>query len=268
MGAGFALLAVPLETTSSAASAEAWQDRMPPNEHIRLVVPCYNPASGWVDRLAQRVGELRAALPGIAVTVTLVNDGSLSGITPGDRARLGEALHGVHWIDHPGNRGKGAALRTGVAAAPPGPCLITDVDLPYTVGSMREACAQLLAGSDVVLGHRRPDYYARVPWARRVISRTFRWVLRNIMRFPISDTQCGLKGFGDRGRALFMATTIDRFLFDMEFVMLVARERGLKVGVIDAQLSEGVRFSRMNYRILLRESANFLSVALRSLLRH
>ena len=121
----------------------------------------------------------------------------------------------------------------------------------------------LIADADVVLGHRGEDYYNRVPPARRAISKTFRWVLRHVMRFPISDTQCGLKGFGDRGRALFLDTSIDRFLFDMEFVMLVSRNKDLRVALVDARLNDGVRFSRMNYRILLREAVNFLKVVLR-----
>lgn len=87
------------------------------------------------------------------------------------------------------------------------------------------------------------------------------------MRFPISDTQCGLKGFGEAGRELFLRTTIDRFLFDMEFVMFVSRRKDLRTEVVEARLNEGVRFSRMNYRILLRESINFVRIALRSFLR-
>jgi len=239
---------------------------MPPSPAIRLVIPCYNPAAGWAELLVHRAQALRSELGMAELPVTLVDDGSSRGVAAADREILLRGLGSVEWLTHEVNRGKGAALRTGVAARA-GACLITDVDLPYTVESMAAACRALQAGADVVLGHRRMDYYARVPFARRVISRSFRWVLRNVMRFPISDTQCGLKGFGEQGRSLFLRTTIDRFLFDMEFVMLVSRRKDLRTEVVKARLNEGVRFSRMNYRILLRESVNFLKVALRSLLR-
>lgn len=239
---------------------------MPPSATIRLVIPCYNPAAGWSDLLVRRAQALRTELGLPDLPITLVDDGSTRGITAADRETLVAGLGPVEWLSHPVNRGKGAALRTGVLACQ-GPCLITDVDLPYTTESMATAYRSLLSGADVVLGHRRMDYYARVPLARRVISRSFRWVLRNVMRFPISDTQCGLKGFGDQGRTLFLRTTIDRFLFDMEFVMLVSRRTDLRTEVVEARLNEGVRFSRMNYRILLRESVNFVKVAARGLLR-
>lgn len=239
---------------------------MPSPATIRLVIPCYNPADGWAECLVRRVLALRAELGAVELPVTIVNDGSVRGVTSTDKERIEHGLAQVEWRAHDMNRGKGAALRTGVASQP-GACMVTDVDLPYTVESMAATCRLLLDGADVVLGHRSRGYYDRVPFARRVISRVFRSVLRNVMRFRISDTQCGLKGFGEKGRALFLATTIDRFLYDMEFVMLVSRRTDLCIETVDAQLNEGVRFTRMNNRILLRESVNFLRVALRSLLR-
>jgi hypothetical protein len=239
---------------------------MPLSAPPRLVIPCYNPPPGWAVTLVLRVEALRSALEVPDLPVTIVNDGSIRGVMDLDREFIQGKLGTVQWIVHDTNRGKGAALRTGVAATD-GPSVVTDVDLPYTLESMATVCRKLMAGADVVLGHRGEDYYNRVPPGRRVISKTFRWVLCHVMRFPISDTQCGLKGFSDRGRALFLDTAIDRFLFDMEFVMLVSRHKELRVELADARLNEGVRFSRMNNRILLRESVNFLKVMLRGLLR-
>ncbi|MBP8824273.1 MAG: glycosyltransferase family 2 protein [Flavobacteriales bacterium] len=232
----------------------------------RLVIPCYNPPHGWAALLVQRVEALQRNLDVESLPITIVNDGSTKEVADADRELIQRELGSVQWLVHGTNRGKGAALRTGVAAVM-GPCVVTDVDLPYTVESTAAVCRALMAGADVVLGHRGEQYYNRVPPARRAISKTFRWVLRHVMRFPISDTQCGLKGFGERGRSLFLDTTIDRFLFDMEFVMLVSRHKELKVELVNARLNDGVRFSQMNYRILLRESANFLKVMLRGFLR-
>lgn len=230
---------------------------------IHLVIPCYNPPAGWAPRLVERCKALQAQLPQVALHYLLVDDGSTVRIPQAEKDLVVGSLPGARWVQHEVNRGKGAALRTGVTAAQADKVLFTDVDLPYTLASMRAACEALLDGANVVLGHRRTDYYAQVPWARRVISKTFRWVLRNPLRFPISDTQCGLKGFDAKGAEVFLHTTIDRFLFDMEFVMLVSRRKDLRVDTIDAVLDEGVRFSRMNYRILMRESLNFFRVLLR-----
>ena len=239
---------------------------MPLPSPPRLVIPCYNPPHDWAVTLVRRVEALRKNLAVPNLPITIVNDGSTRDVAETDRELIQRELGDVQWLVHETNRGKGAALRTGVAASA-GPCVVTDVDLPYTVESTAAVCRALMTGADVVLGHRGEDYYNRVPPARRAISKTFRWVLRHVMRFPISDTQCGLKGFNDRGRALFLNTTIDRFLFDMEFVMLISHHKELQVELVNARLNEGVRFSRMNYRVLLRESANFLKVMLRGFLR-
>ena len=235
---------------------------------LHIIIPCYNPPAGWDSRLIDRGNELKRRLGEVQLLFIVVEDGSHQPLSEAMKRNVNAGLEGVSWMSHTVNRGKGAALRTGVATCTEGPMIFTDVDFPYTIESMVHASQALLGGANVVLGQRRTNYYDRVPWARKVISKSFRWVLRNVMRFPISDTQCGLKGFDETGRGIFLATTIDRFLFDMEFVMLVTRKKGLRVQTIDAQLDEGVQFSRMNYRILFRESMNFLKVVIRGFLKH
>lgn len=233
------------------------------NTRLTLVIPCYNPPVGWVTRLVERCRAVERHLPDVVWSQVLVDDGSTQRLSAIDRERVQEALPRARWVVHERNRGKGAALRSGVRLVEEGAVLLTDVDMPYTEDSMLRVATALRDGAHVVLGHRRTDYYEHVPWARRVISRTFRWVLRVVLRFPVSDTQCGLKGFDLEGAGVFLTTTIDRFLFDMEFVMLLSRRKDLRVEVIDAELDEGVRFSRMNVRVLLRESVNFIRVLLR-----
>lgn len=234
-----------------------------PATHLHIIIPCYNPPEGWDARLIDRGSQLKDRVPTIEIRFTIVEDGSAHPIGADAKARVSQALGAVRWLSHASNLGKGAALRTGVRICDQGICLFTDVDVPYTVDSMEAACRSLMSGANVVLGQRKANYYDRVPWARRWISKSFRWVLRNLVRLPIADTQCGLKGFDQQGREVFLRTTIDRFLFDMEFVMLTSRRKELRVDTIDARLDEDVRFSRMNYRILLRESVNFFKVLLR-----
>lgn len=231
---------------------------------IHIVIPCYNPPQDWVRTLVGRMLELRRAVSPVDLRIILVNDGSTKGVGAVDRELLLTQLKDVRWLEHPVNKGKGAALRTGVQAANGSLVLFTDVDVPYTVVCMAAVVEGLIDGSDVVLGQRSDSYYTHVPRVRVAISKLFRFVLKRILRFVISDTQCGLKGFNAKGGALFLATTVDRFLFDMEFVMLASREQGLRVTTVDARLNKGVTFTRMNMRILVREGFNFLGLLLRS----
>lgn len=231
---------------------------------IHVVIPCYNPPVGWVGVLVYRIGQLKQAAHPEDLRLILVNDGSTQGLRSEDRDLVLAAFPGSSWLEHPVNKGKGAALRTGVMAAQGSPVLFTDVDVPYTVPSMISVIEGMRSGSDVVLGHRSDRYYERVPPLRRFISRMFRFVLKRLLGFVISDTQCGLKGFNAKGAALFLSTTVRRFLFDMEFVMLASRRKDLRITTVEAELNEGVTFTRMGVGTLVREAFNFLALLARS----
>jgi hypothetical protein len=89
-----------------------------------------------------------------------------------------------------------------------------------------------------------------------LVGSSLRWMLRHVLRQPIDDSQCGLKGFDHSGKALFLETTIDRFLFDLEFLML-AKNR-VKVTPVQVELREGVVFSKVGWKVLAAEGKNFI----------
>jgi hypothetical protein len=110
---------------------------------------------------------------------------------------------------------------------------------------------------DVAVGVKNNDYYANVPFVRRLISRYLQGLIRSFLSMPITDTQCGLKGFKRSVVPLFLQTTIDRYLFDLEFIRNCFRSKKFKVKAIPVALNENVHFRTMNYRILLPEMINF-----------
>ena len=77
---------------------------------------------------------------------------------------------------------------------------------------------------------------------------------------PVTDTQCGLKGFKRAVAPLFLATTIDRYLFDLEFVRNCYKSKKFRVQAIPVELNENVHFRKMNFRILLPEMFNFIKL--------
>lgn len=164
--------------------------------------------------------------------------------------------------------GKGYALREGVKVADAQCVIYTDIDFPYEEASLLEVARHLLRGeADVVAGVRDDGYYAGVPADRRRISRFLRWMLRTFLRLRITDTQCGLKGFNQAGRTIFLQTTINRFLFDLEFIFLASRNAGLRLKPVQATLKPGIVFSHVSLRVLGREGWNFLRVFFRALFR-
>ena len=74
-----------------------------------------------------------------------------------------------------------------------------------------------------------------------------------------SDTQCGLKAMNKKGKEVFLKTTINRYLFDLEFVFLLKRN-SIKAAISELTLRDGLTFSEMNNRILFHEFKNFLKI--------
>jgi hypothetical protein len=138
---------------------------------------------------------------------------------------------------------------------------VTDADFPYKISSMKSLVETLLEKGGIAAGNRDTGYSAHVPWFRRVISKVLRWTLRNVLRQPISDSQCGLKGFDNEGKKLFLTTTIDRFLFDLEFLMLAKGK--VLVSPVPVELRDGVVFSKVGLRILATEGRNFITLLLK-----
>ncbi|MBG8554416.1 glycosyltransferase [Hymenobacter guriensis] len=228
---------------------------------VDLILPCYNPPANWVSNLAASVERLARLLPHIDLHVLVVNDGSTHGVGPAEVAHLRELLPTARYLAYSANQGKGYALRYGVQHAQHALCLFTDIDFPYEEVSVQQVLAALQAGADIAVGSRSPQYYAQVPRARIVISKLLRRSTHYLLGLQVSDTQCGLKGFNARGRAVFLATTINRYLFDLEFIYLASRpEAGLRVMPVPVQLRPSVVFSRMNLGVLLTEGSSFLKL--------
>jgi hypothetical protein len=117
--------------------------------------------------------------------------------------------------------------------------------------------------TDVVIGIRGEEYYTHLPQARVRISKLLRWFIKKFLRIPTDDTQCGLKGMNQKGKEVFLQTTINRYLFDLEFIFLSARKK-LSIKTIEVELRPEIVLSKMNWKILLQEFRNFLKIFVRS----
>ena len=230
---------------------------------LNVIVPCYNPPLDWESALAKRWVAFQETIDGVVehVGLIVVNDGSQNNATALNFKALAEKIPGVTVVNYAENRGKGYALRQGVAKSEADFHLVTDTDFPYDMESMKRIVETLLEKGGIAAGNRDTGYYAHVPLFRRMISKVLRWILRNMLRQPISDSQCGLKGFDNAGKAIFLQTTIDRFLFDLEFLML-AKGR-VTITPVPVELREGVVFSKVGMKILATEGKNFLKLLLR-----
>ncbi|MBL7827383.1 MAG: glycosyltransferase, partial [Saprospiraceae bacterium] len=149
---------------------------------LNIIVPCYNPPTGWEPALAQRFEHFKSTLNGMVAEVGLivVNDGSARNANEENFNALKALIPGVQVVSYEENRGKGYALRQGVQRSEADFHLITDADFPYTLESMKRIVESLIKNGGIAAGNRDTAYYAHVPMFRRWISKILRWMLRNV----------------------------------------------------------------------------------------
>lgn len=166
--------------------------------------------------------------------VLVVDDGSRDRTI---QVAEGFADRGVRVIRHERNRGKGAAVRTGILASQGAEVLLSDADASTPIEEL-EKLERSLAAAPVVFGSRAvagADVRQHQPFYRELMGKTFNLIIRLLGVHGVHDTQCGFKLLaGDVARELGAKLTIDGFAYDVELVWL-ARRRGhaiAEVGVI------------------------------------
>lgn len=231
---------------------------------LDIVLPCYNPLPDWEKRIVNTIQTLEKRLDDVEVFLYIVNDGSSQNIDPEAVEYIQQQVPNFQFIEYKINRGKGYALRQGIAAAKHNICIYTDIDFPYEIESFLAIYNALKSHTDIAIGVRKAEYYEHVPKVRIWISKTLKWMIRNFLRLPVSDTQCGLKGFNKNGKKVFLETTIDRYLFDLEFIFLAAKQKALSLKPVVVELRPGIIFSNMNFKILAQEGRSFMKIFFKS----
>lgn len=200
---------------------------------LSLVIPAFNEA----ERLPPYLAEVRrhlAAHYGGRYEVLVVDDGSRDGLAGAvnDLARGWEQLT---LLCHPHNRGKGAAVRTGMLAARGEFLLFADADGATPIAEEAKLRRALERGADVAVGSRLVEETgaerSRV-WRRRWCGRLFASLARLLLRLPLRDTQCGFKMFRrEAGLRLFRGVRERGYLFDLE-VLATADRLGYRIAEV------------------------------------
>ncbi len=223
-------------------------------------MPCYNPDKNWLANILIRYNEIVKHLNNYSIDIIIVNDGSSENID----AKLAQAknnLPNCQIISYGVNKGKGYAIRKGVENADGDFIIYTDIDFPYTNESILEIINQL-KNNDIAIGVRGLSYYDNIPYHRALISKFLKLLIKTLLRIPTNDTQGGLKGMRKEVKQYFLKTEINRYLFDLEFICIAAKNN-LQITLIPVVLNETTVVRKMNLNVISKEAFNFFKIFVR-----
>jgi glycosyltransferase involved in cell wall biosynthesis len=185
---------------------------------VSIVIPCYN-EKNTIEKIVEAVRNAPVESKEIIVVDDCSDDGT--------QAVLQEKISHVvdRIIYHPVNQGKGAALRSGFAAATGDLILVQDADLEYSPEDYAVLLEPLITGkADAVIGSRfmggRPH---RVLFFWHMVGNKFLTLLSNMFtNLNLTDVETGYKAFR---ASLIKSIQIqeDRFGVEPEIIAKLAR---------------------------------------------
>jgi glycosyltransferase involved in cell wall biosynthesis len=184
---------------------------------LSVVIPVYNEAR----TIVAVIGRVLNAPVDLAKEIIVVDDAS----TDGTRQLLENMSSGeIRLVFHDVNRGKGAAIRTGVAHATGDIVLVQDADLEYDPRDYPLLLEPILEGhADVVFGNRFHGGPHRVLYFWHYAANRFLTLLTNLLTgLNVTDMEVGYKVFR-RDVLRRLTLTSDRFGFEPEVTVKVAK---------------------------------------------
>jgi glycosyltransferase involved in cell wall biosynthesis len=187
---------------------------------LSVIMPVYNEAR----TISEMVERVRRASVNLAHELIVVDDASTDA-TPEVLQKIAADHDGeVRLFSHPSNRGKGAAIRTGIAHARGQIILIQDADLEYDPRDYPMLLEPIFEDqADVVFGNRFHGGPHRVLYFWHYAANRFLTLLTNVLTgLNLSDMEVGYKVFrADVLKRIILKS--NRFGFEPEITVKIAK---------------------------------------------
>jgi glycosyltransferase involved in cell wall biosynthesis len=197
-----------------------------------VIIPSYNHG--------ERVADVARRALSLGFPVFVVDDGSTDGTK-----RVLDHVDGIQCLRHPVNRGKGAALITGMQAAikVADYAITLDADGQHDPSEARHLMARIPARDRVIVVGRR--HMAAAPWTSRrgrAFSNFWVWVSGGP---KLSDSQSGFRIY-PLPETLELGVAARRYQFEVE-VLARAAWRGIPVVEAPISAEYGARLPRISH---------------------
>lgn len=211
---------------------------------LSVIIPVYNEVAS-IEEIVRRVQETKRAFE-----IVIVDDGSTDGTR--DVLRRLDGNGNIRVLFHEKNRGKGAAIRTGLQAAQGDVLLIQDADLEYDprdypmlLRPIEEGIADVVYGSRFLGGPRRVIMF----W-HMVANKLLTFMTNLLYNSILSDMETGYKAFR-REVIENMPLRANRFDFEPEFTAKVLKRH---YRIFEVPISFNPRDYSQGKKIKLRDA--------------
>jgi len=201
------------------------------NYSISVILPCYNEAKNIRKNILVINNYLAKRFE--SFEIICVNDGSTDNtLKELKNTKNGDGIP-IRIINKKENRGKGAAVKTGVLKSKKNVVMFMDADLAIPIEELEKFLVEIEKKNDVVIASRfiaKIKILKPVLWYRSIMEKVFK-ILRMIIinNYDVQDTQCGFKVFTRKAvLRIFPLLIIKRFSFDVEVIFL-AKKLGYRV---------------------------------------
>jgi len=206
---------------------------------LSVVIPAFNEANRLPQFLISVKNYLQFQFKG-EYEVLVVDDGS----TDQQEAVVQAIMSGwpqLRYLKHDRNRGKGAAVRTGMLNTRGEIRLFADADGATPIHEEARLRERIWDGADCCVASRiihSKDASRRRSIVRNIAGRIFSYLIHAIVKVPVKDPQCGFKMFrSSASRRLFGLCEESGYIFDVEILALAERLK-MRVDEVGVDWSE------------------------------
>ena len=223
-------------------------------DNVTIIIPMYNEEKA-VGTVLDELSRMLYSDNGNGNEIIVVDDGSHD-----DSARIAANHEGVRLLQHPNNRGYGAALKTGIRHAKGDVIVITDADGTYPNAEIPKLVGYI-GDHDIAVGARVGDN-VKMTVLRRFAKFFLLRLASYLSRTKIPDMNSGLRAFKKDAAMNYMHLLPSTFSFTTTITLaLLCNDYSVKFYPIDYHQRVGK--SKISP---IRDTANFILLIIRTVM--